>query len=76
MGNAGIIQILSIPLLELQPQAGRFKTKRGTDIMIRCIKLLKEYKKKDEDLEAEEDIKTSLPVELIYEKDMLTQTYE
>ncbi|XP_077131406.1 general transcription factor 3C polypeptide 1 isoform X2 [Ranitomeya variabilis] len=76
MGNAGIIQILSIPLLELQPQAERFKTKRGTDIMIRCIKLLKEYKKKDEDPEAEDDIKTSLPVDLIYEKDMLTQTYE
>ncbi|XP_073503906.1 general transcription factor 3C polypeptide 1 [Phyllobates terribilis] len=76
MGNAGIIQIISIPLLELQPEAEHFKTKKGTDIMIRCMKLLKEYKKKNEDNEAEEDLKTSLPVDIIYEKDMLTQTYE
>ncbi|CAN2391196.1 RNA polymerase III type 2 promoter sequence-specific DNA binding [Pristimantis euphronides] len=39
------------------------------------MKLLKEYKRKDED-EDEENTKTSLPVDIIYEKDMLTQTYE
>ncbi|KAM4024518.1 general transcription factor 3C polypeptide 1 isoform 2-T2 [Anomaloglossus baeobatrachus] len=76
MANAGIIKIITIPLHEIQPQAEHCKTKRGTDIMIRCMTLLKEYQKKDEDNEAEEDVTSSLPVEIIYEKDMLTQTYE
>lgn len=48
--------------------------------MVRCMKLVKEYKKKDDDDddddEDEEEIKTSLPADIIYEKDMLTQTYE
>ncbi|KAM9305566.1 general transcription factor 3C polypeptide 1 [Gastrophryne carolinensis] len=79
MATAGILKIISLPLSEIQPFAEHCKTKRGTDIMVRCVKLVKEYKRKDEeeDEEDDEDVKTaSLPVDLIYEKDMLTQTYE
>ncbi|XP_075686174.1 general transcription factor 3C polypeptide 1 isoform X2 [Rhinoderma darwinii] len=79
MANAGIAKIVSLPLHDIQPLAEHFKTKRGTDIMVRCMKLIKEYKKKgdeDDDDEDEEDVKTSLPVDIIYEKDMLTQAYE
>ncbi|XP_056392115.1 general transcription factor 3C polypeptide 1 [Hyla sarda] len=78
MANAGIVKIISLPLHEVQPLAEHHKTKRGTDVMVRCVKLIKEYKKKDEDDDDddEEDVKTSLPVDIIYEKDMLTQTYE
>lgn len=80
MANAGIVKIISLPLHEIQPLAEHCKTKRGTDIMVRCMKLVKEYRKKDDDDddddEDEEEIKTSLPADIIYEKDMLTQTYE
>ncbi|XP_066432234.1 general transcription factor 3C polypeptide 1 [Eleutherodactylus coqui] len=77
MANAGIVKIMSLPLHEIQPLAEHLKTKRGTDVKVRCMKLIKEYKGKDQDDdEDEEDIKTSLPVDIIYEKDMLTQTYE
>ncbi|KAG9477135.1 hypothetical protein GDO78_002502 [Eleutherodactylus coqui] len=77
MANAGIVKIMSLPLHEIQPLAEHLKTKRGTDVKVRCMKLIKEYKGKgQDDDEDEEDIKTSLPVDIIYEKDMLTQTYE
>ncbi|KAE8579890.1 hypothetical protein XENTR_v10024224 [Xenopus tropicalis] len=79
MANAGIVKIISLPLQELQPLAERCKTKRGTDIMVRCVKLLKEYKRKvdDSDDDEEEDIRNRIvPVDIICEKDMLTQTYE
>ncbi|KAM3916587.1 general transcription factor 3C polypeptide 1 isoform 2-T2 [Leptodactylus fuscus] len=78
MANAGIGKIISLPLYELQPLVEHRKTKRGTDIMVRCMKLVKEYKRKEDedDDEDEEDMKTILPVDIIYEKDMLTQTYE
>ncbi|KAM5153267.1 general transcription factor 3C polypeptide 1 [Mantella aurantiaca] len=79
MATAGIVKIISIPLQEIQPLAEHCKTKRGTDIMVRCIKLMKEYKRKkdDEDDDYDEDLKTaSVPIDIIYEKDMLTQTYE
>ncbi|KAG8558455.1 hypothetical protein GDO81_017001 [Engystomops pustulosus] len=74
MANAGIVKIVPVPLLEIEPLAEHSKTKRGTDIMVRCMKLIKEYKKKEE--EDEDNIKTILPIDIIYEKDMLTQTYE
>ncbi|XP_071976894.1 general transcription factor 3C polypeptide 1 isoform X2 [Engystomops pustulosus] len=74
MANAGIVKIVPVPLLEIEPLAEHSKTKRGTDIMVRCMKLIKEYKKKEE--EDEDNMKTILPVDIIYEKDMLTQTYE
>ncbi|XP_068100737.1 general transcription factor 3C polypeptide 1 [Hyperolius riggenbachi] len=78
MSNAGIVKIISLPLHEIVPLAEHRKTKRGTDIMIRCIKLVKDLKKKDADHdEDDDDVKRpSVPVDLIYEKDMLTQAYE
>ncbi|XP_044159937.1 general transcription factor 3C polypeptide 1 [Bufo gargarizans] len=78
MVNAGIVKIVSVPLHEIQPHAEQCKTKKGAYIMVRCMKLVKEYTKKEDDDEDidEEDIKMSLPVDIIYEKDMLTQTYE
>ncbi|XP_040212931.1 general transcription factor 3C polypeptide 1 isoform X1 [Rana temporaria] len=79
MVTAGIVKIISLPIQEIQPLVEHCKTKRGTDIMVRCIKLIKEYKRKkdDEDDEDEEDLKSaSVPIDIIYEKDMLTQTYE
>ncbi|KAG8432890.1 hypothetical protein GDO86_017230 [Hymenochirus boettgeri] len=77
MANAGIVKLFSLTLQEFQPQAENCKTKRGTDIKIRCIKLIKEYKKKMDDSDEDEDMKTHItPVDIIYEKDLLTQTYE
>ncbi|XP_072275266.1 general transcription factor 3C polypeptide 1 [Pyxicephalus adspersus] len=82
MAAAGIVKTVSVPLQEIQPLAELCKTKRGTDIMVRCIKLVKEYKRKegDEDEDEDEDDKdlktTVVPIDIIYEKDMLTQTYE
>ncbi|XP_063790294.1 general transcription factor 3C polypeptide 1 isoform X2 [Pseudophryne corroboree] len=79
MANAGYVKIISLPLHEIQPDAEHCRTKKGTDIMVRCMKLIKEYKRKEEEDEDEddEDMKApSLPVDIIYEKDMLTQTYE
>ncbi|KAM4697792.1 general transcription factor 3C polypeptide 1 [Rhinophrynus dorsalis] len=78
MASAGVLKIISLPLHELQPLAERIKTKRGTDIMIRCVKLMKEYKRKMDDSDDEEDdVKSPIvPVDIICEKDMLTQTYE
>lgn len=55
----------------------------GTDVMVRCLKLLKEFKRKVEDDhdqdEDEEEVAISKavpPVDIVYERDMLTQTYE
>ncbi|XP_075035962.1 general transcription factor 3C polypeptide 1 [Mixophyes fleayi] len=79
MASAGLAKIISLPLHEIQPLAEHCRTKKGTDIMVRCMKLIKEYKRKEEedDDEDDEDMKApTLPVDLIYEKDMLTQTYE
>lgn len=54
----------------------------GTDVMVRCLKLVKEFQKKvddyhDHDDEEEEMItKAVQPVDIVYERDMLTQAYE
>lgn len=52
----------------------------GTDVMVRCLKLLKEFRKKMDDYQDddEEEIITKAvqPVDIIYERDMLTQAYE
>ncbi|XP_018426794.1 PREDICTED: general transcription factor 3C polypeptide 1 [Nanorana parkeri] len=77
MAAAGIVKIISLPLQEIQPLTEHCKTKRGTDIMVRCVKLIKEYKRKENDDDEDDDLKTaSVPIDIIYEKDMLTQTYE
>lgn len=51
--------------------------------MVRCLKLLKEFKRKveddhDQDDDEDEEVisKAVPPVDIVYERDMLTQTYE
>ena len=48
--------------------------------MVRCLKLLKEFKRKVEDQDDDDDeeviSKAVPPVDIVYERDMLTQTYE
>ncbi|XP_033887419.3 general transcription factor 3C polypeptide 1 isoform X2 [Acipenser ruthenus] len=79
---AGIAQVVSVPLHELNPETGHCKTKKGTDIIVRCLKLLKEYKKKageggDDNEEEEDNLRSSWqPVERVWERDMLAQAYE
>lgn len=51
----------------------------GTDVMVRCLKLLKEFRKKMEDYhddDEEEITKVVQPVDIVCERDMLTQAYE
>ncbi|XP_036134876.1 general transcription factor 3C polypeptide 1 isoform X1 [Molossus molossus] len=83
MLSSGLAKVVSLPLQEIHPECGPFKTKKGTDVMVRCLKLLKEFKRKVEDDhdqdddEDEEVISKAVPlVDIVYERDMLTQTYE
>ncbi|XP_010151813.1 PREDICTED: general transcription factor 3C polypeptide 1, partial [Eurypyga helias] len=80
MMNAGLAKVVSVPLQDIHPNGGPYKTKKGTDVMVRCLKLLKEFRKKMEDYhdDDEEEIITKAvqPVNIVCEKDMLTQAYE
>ncbi|KFQ88085.1 General transcription factor 3C polypeptide 1, partial [Phoenicopterus ruber ruber] len=80
MMNAGLAKVISIPLQDIHPNGGPYKTKKGTDVMVRCLKLLKEFRKKMEDYhdDDEEEIITKAvqPVDIVCERDMLTQAYE
>ncbi|KAL8175231.1 UNVERIFIED_CONTAM: hypothetical protein K2H54_017056 [Gekko kuhli] len=80
MLNAGLGKIVSVPLQNMRPDGGPFKTKRGTDVMVRCLKLVKEFRKKVDDYHDDDDeeviTKTVQPIDVVYEKDMLTQAYE
>ncbi|XP_004856054.1 general transcription factor 3C polypeptide 1 isoform X2 [Heterocephalus glaber] len=81
MLNAGLAKVITLPLQEIHPECGPCKTKKGTDVMVRCLKLLKEFKKKVEDDHDDDDdeeviSKAVLPVDIVYERDMLTQTYD
>ncbi|XP_042293819.1 general transcription factor 3C polypeptide 1 isoform X2 [Sceloporus undulatus] len=82
MMNAGLGKIMSVPLQEVHPDKGPFKTKKGTDILVRCLKLVKEFRKKVDDFHDDDDDDEELitkpvqPVDIVYEKDMLSQAYE
>ncbi|XP_062040777.1 general transcription factor 3C polypeptide 1-like isoform X2 [Lepus europaeus] len=81
MLNAGLAKVVSLPLQEIHPECGPCKTKKGTDVMVRCLKLMKEFKRKmddDQDDDEDEEVisKAVPPVDIVYERDMLTQTYE
>ncbi|KAM6244407.1 general transcription factor 3C polypeptide 1 isoform 1-T1 [Spheniscus humboldti] len=80
MMNAGLAKVISVPLQDIHPNGGPYKTKKGTDVMVRCLKLLKEFRKKMEDYhdDDEEEIiaKAVQPVDIVCERDMLTQAYE
>ncbi|KAJ8364078.1 hypothetical protein SKAU_G00129090 [Synaphobranchus kaupii] len=78
---AKLVQLVSVPLKELNPDAGPCKTKKGKDVMVRCVKLLREYGKKeeeDEDENDEEDGYGKRPHSEgpIRERDILMQAYE
>ncbi|XP_072839107.2 general transcription factor 3C polypeptide 1 isoform X1 [Pogona vitticeps] len=51
---------------------------KGTDVMVRCMKLVKAFRKKVDDYDDDEEMitKTVQPVDIVYEKDMLSQAYE
>ncbi|XP_078274289.1 general transcription factor IIIC subunit 1 [Rhinoraja longicauda] len=78
MVTAGIAKVISIPLKELHPEGGPCMTKKGTEIIVRCLKLIKPYGKKiddDDDIDEEEN-KGVETMDVVYERDMLTQAYE
>ncbi|XP_048869314.1 general transcription factor 3C polypeptide 1-like isoform X3 [Brienomyrus brachyistius] len=80
MMAAKLAQSVCVPLQTLNPDSTQCKTKKGTDIMVRCLKLLKSYGKKDEEDDEEndeEDGGRKLQSESrIFERDILTQAYE
>uniref|UniRef100_A0A2R8ZQN7 Ral transcription factor IIIC subunit 1 n=1 Tax=Pan paniscus TaxID=9597 RepID=A0A2R8ZQN7_PANPA len=78
MLNAGLAKVVSLRLQEIHPECGPCKTKKGTDVMVRCLKLLKEFKRNDHDDDEDEEVisKTVPPVDIVFERDMLTQTYD
>uniref|UniRef100_A0A8D2QRE2 B-block binding subunit of TFIIIC domain-containing protein n=1 Tax=Zosterops lateralis melanops TaxID=1220523 RepID=A0A8D2QRE2_ZOSLA len=79
MMNSGLAKVVSVPLQDINPNGGPYKTKKGTDVMVRCLKLLKEFRKKIEDYhDDDEEIITKVvqPVDIVYERDMLTQAYQ
>uniref|UniRef100_A0A8C3V3M8 General transcription factor IIIC subunit 1 n=1 Tax=Catharus ustulatus TaxID=91951 RepID=A0A8C3V3M8_CATUS len=79
MMNAGLAKVVSVPLQDMNPSGGPYKTKKGTDVMVRCLKLLKEFRKKMEDYhDDDEEIITKVvqPVDIVCERDMLTQAYQ
>ncbi|KAM4829869.1 general transcription factor 3C polypeptide 1 [Thomomys bottae] len=81
MLNAGLAKVISLPLQEIHPECGPCKTKKGTDVMVRCLRLRKEFKRKvddDHDDDDDEEVisKGVPPVDIVFERDMLTQTYE
>ncbi|XP_051560417.1 general transcription factor 3C polypeptide 1-like isoform X3 [Myxocyprinus asiaticus] len=86
MTAAKMVSVLSVPLQELDPDGRPFKTQRGTDVYVRCLKLLKPYGQKEveedeEDENNDEDgdaiVKGSdLVVPRDIERDMITQAYD
>uniref|UniRef100_A0A8C7DVN8 Ral transcription factor IIIC subunit 1 n=1 Tax=Naja naja TaxID=35670 RepID=A0A8C7DVN8_NAJNA len=80
MLNANLGKIVSVPLRDVCSDGRPFKTKKGTQVMVRCLKLVKEYQKKVADFHDDDDeemiAKTVQPVDVVYEKDMLAQAYE
>ncbi|XP_036413097.1 general transcription factor 3C polypeptide 1-like [Colossoma macropomum] len=86
MQAAKMVSVLTIPLQELNPEAGPCKTKRGTDIRVRCLKLLRPYTRKetyDDDDDENNDEEGDGPVKRNVqaqardiERDLLTQAYE
>ncbi|XP_075755286.1 general transcription factor 3C polypeptide 1 isoform X1 [Pelodiscus sinensis] len=80
MMNAGLAKVLTTPLQDMNPDGGPYKTKKGTDVMVRCLKLVREFRKKMDDYHDDDEeemiTKAVQPVDIIYERDMLTQAYE
>ncbi|KAF4075560.1 hypothetical protein AMELA_G00235700 [Ameiurus melas] len=85
MQAAKMVSVITLPLQELNPDAGPCKTKRGTDIRVRCLKLLKPYRRNpiDDDDDDDNDEDGDVPVKRNVqaqardiERDLLAQAYE
>uniref|UniRef100_A0A8C9WMU7 Ral transcription factor IIIC subunit 1 n=1 Tax=Scleropages formosus TaxID=113540 RepID=A0A8C9WMU7_SCLFO len=81
MMAAKLVQIVNVPLQKLNPDAGPCKTKKGKDIMVRCLKLLKNSEKNEEDDDEdnnEEDSSRKPPQSesRVMERDTVTNAYE
>ncbi|XP_043567894.1 general transcription factor 3C polypeptide 1 isoform X2 [Chiloscyllium plagiosum] len=79
MVTGGIAKVVAVPLKDLNPEGGPCVTKKGTQIIVRCLKLIKPYGKKvddEDDDDDDEDNKTVERMDVVYERDMLTQAYE
>ncbi|RXN35951.1 general transcription factor 3C polypeptide [Labeo rohita] len=86
MSAAKMVSVVRIPLKELDPGGGPFKTLRGTDVFVRCLKLLKPYGQKeaeededDENNDEDGDVsgkRSVLAEPRIIERDVLTQAYD
>ncbi|XP_060755326.1 general transcription factor 3C polypeptide 1 [Neoarius graeffei] len=81
---AKMVSMITLPLQELNPDAGPCKTKKGTDITVRCLKLLKPYRRNqidddDDDENNDEDGDVSVKREVQardIERDLLSQAYD
>ncbi|XP_053333038.1 general transcription factor 3C polypeptide 1-like isoform X1 [Clarias gariepinus] len=86
MQAAKMVSIVTLPLQELNPEAGPCKTKRGTDVRVRCLKLLKPYKRHhvdDDEDDENNDEEGDVPVKWSgqaqardVERDLLSQAYD
>ncbi|KAI5091211.1 general transcription factor 3C polypeptide 1 isoform X2 [Silurus meridionalis] len=85
MQAAKMVSVISLPLQDLNPDAGPFKTKKGTNVLVRCLKLLKPYKRNqiDDDDDDDDDEDGDVPVKSNVqaqardiERDLLAQAYD
>ncbi|XP_067912561.1 general transcription factor 3C polypeptide 1 isoform X2 [Heterodontus francisci] len=77
MVASGVAKVIAIPLKDLNPEGGPCVTKKGTQIIVRCLKLIKQYGEKVEDEDDDdEDDKAVERMDVVYERDMLSQAYE
>ncbi|XP_051993132.1 general transcription factor 3C polypeptide 1 isoform X3 [Xyrauchen texanus] len=86
MTAAKLVCVLSVPLQELNTVGRPVKTQRGTDVYVRCLKLLKPYGQKEVEEDEEDEnndeegdaiVKGSdhaVPRDI--ERDMITQAYD
>uniref|UniRef100_A0A8C4Z2P4 B-block binding subunit of TFIIIC domain-containing protein n=1 Tax=Gadus morhua TaxID=8049 RepID=A0A8C4Z2P4_GADMO len=79
-----LVQLITLPLEDLNPSAGPCNTKKGTKITVRCLKLLKPYQKKELMVEEDDDenedgvgvSRKGLPQQdIIMERDLVLQAY-
>ncbi|XP_035036603.2 general transcription factor 3C polypeptide 1 [Hippoglossus stenolepis] len=86
MRAAKLVELCQFPLEELDPSAKHCTTKKGTKVLVRCLRLLKPYSQKgvpddddDDDEDEEDDSGTRRrafpPCGRIMEKDVLSQAY-
>ncbi|KAK2909570.1 hypothetical protein Q8A67_005407 [Cirrhinus molitorella] len=85
MSAAKMVSVVRIPLKELDPDGGPFKTLRGTDVFVRCLKLLKPYGQKEAEEDEDDDNndedgdapgkRSVIPEPRVIERDVLTQAY-